>query len=202
VCFSRPILRAYGFACALAHRDDLAAQLDDITATLGRYTRYRWWEESLVLLGGMMADPGLLIRQILYGVPLGEGEQIFLWPPAVSRNTPVRPIWTRNCSTTSPTSCSGGCATAPTRARRAACVSFKLCAIAGPAALTALMDIAYPQAAPPPISDSDYDYNSNSPGRCAGAAADDGAALRPHRQPRAATGPVPQSVGQAGCGRP
>ncbi len=76
--FTRSIIRAYCCARALLSHPNHERQLDNITATLGRYNRYRWWENTLVLLSGLMVQPSTLIRQILYGVPLSEGEQVFL----------------------------------------------------------------------------------------------------------------------------
>ncbi len=76
--FARANLRAYGCAQAILHDAEMNRLLDDITATLGRHTRYRWWEDTLVILSGLMDDPNVLIRQLLYGVALNEGEQLFL----------------------------------------------------------------------------------------------------------------------------
>lgn len=53
-------------------------QLEDITATLGRVTRMRWWEDTLVLLSGMTDSADVLLRMILAGSALTEGEQVFL----------------------------------------------------------------------------------------------------------------------------
>jgi hypothetical protein len=78
VRFTRSFIQAYCCARALLARDDLAQVLDDITATLGRRTRLRWWSKTLVLLGGLMDDPEVLVQKILYGVALSEGEQVLL----------------------------------------------------------------------------------------------------------------------------
>lgn len=160
VCFTRAILRAYCFAAALARRRDRDVQLDDITATLGRYTRYRWWEETLVLLGGMLDDPGVLIRQLLYGAPLGEGEQIFLAARCIQEHARVAELdpqllnyvanillWRLRYSAD------------PRPARRVRLIQA-LAQLRAPDALAALVDIAYPQSAPPPITALDYDYNT------------------------------------------
>ncbi|HNT75947.1 MAG TPA: CHAT domain-containing protein [Anaerolineae bacterium] len=160
VCFSRAILRDYCFARALTRRSDSDAQLDDITATLGRYARYRWWEESLVLLSGMLDDPGVLIRQLLYGAPLGEGEQIFLAARCIQEQARVAELdpqllnyvanillWRLRYSAD------------PRPARRVRIIQA-LAQLQAPAALAALIDIAYPPVAPPPINESDYDYNT------------------------------------------
>lgn len=76
--FARANIRAYGCAQAILQCADFERRLDDITATLGRHTRYRWWEDTLVFLSGLMDDPNVLLRQLLYGVALHEGEQLFL----------------------------------------------------------------------------------------------------------------------------
>ena len=52
--------------------------LDDISASLGRLPRLRWWEGTLVLLCGLISDPNLVLRSLIYGATLTEGEQVFL----------------------------------------------------------------------------------------------------------------------------
>jgi len=76
--FARANIRTYCCAQALLARTDFDAVLSDIAATLGRHTRHYWWAESLILLSALMDDPYKLIHEILYGVALGEGEQVFL----------------------------------------------------------------------------------------------------------------------------
>ncbi len=76
--FARANIRAYCSAQALLARDDFEDVLSDIVATLGRHTRYYWWEETLRLLSGLMDNPIKLIQELLYGVALSEGEQVFL----------------------------------------------------------------------------------------------------------------------------
>ncbi len=78
VRFVRANIRAYCCAQALLAHPDFEKVLSDIVDTLGRHTRYYWWEETLRLLAGLMPNPLKLIQEILYGVALGEGEQIFL----------------------------------------------------------------------------------------------------------------------------
>ncbi len=78
VRFTRSLIQAYCCACAMVARDDLAHVLDDVTATLGRRTRLHWWHRPLILLGGLMDEPEILIRKIVYGVALSEGEQVLL----------------------------------------------------------------------------------------------------------------------------
>ena len=76
--FAYPAIQAYCCARAILEMDDRDQVLDDITATLGRLTRFRWWEDTLILLSGLMDDPNVLIRMLLYGAALAEGEQAFL----------------------------------------------------------------------------------------------------------------------------
>jgi len=76
--FAYPAIQAYCCARAILEMDDRDQVLDDITATLGRLTRLRWWEDTLILLSGLMDDPNVLIRMLLYGAALAEGEQAFL----------------------------------------------------------------------------------------------------------------------------
>ena len=76
--FAYPVIQAYCCARAILQIDDRDQTLDDITASLGRLTRLRWWEDTLVLLSGLTDDPSLLIGMIVYGVNLTEGEQVFL----------------------------------------------------------------------------------------------------------------------------
>jgi hypothetical protein len=52
--------------------------LEDITATLGRLSRVRWWDYTLVVLAGLTDDPDPLLRKILAGSALTEGEQVFV----------------------------------------------------------------------------------------------------------------------------
>lgn len=52
--------------------------LEDITATLGRLPRLKWWEDTLVLLAGLTDSADSLLRVILAGSALTEGEQVFL----------------------------------------------------------------------------------------------------------------------------
>jgi CHAT domain len=49
-----------------------------ITDTLGRLNRLRWWEDTLVLLAGLSKDPGSLLKKMLAGSLLTEGEQVFV----------------------------------------------------------------------------------------------------------------------------
>ncbi len=91
--FVYPTIRAYCCARAILDMDGRDQILDDITATLGRLTRLRWWEDTLVLLSGLMPDPTALIKMLLYGAALAEGEQAFLAARCLveSRHTEVPP---------------------------------------------------------------------------------------------------------------
>ncbi len=76
--FAYPPIQAYCCARAVLDMDNYVHIVDDVTATLGRLTRLRWWEDTLVLVSGLMDDPNELIRTILYGATLAGGEQSLL----------------------------------------------------------------------------------------------------------------------------
>jgi hypothetical protein len=76
--FYYPAYQAYCAARAVASMPERDQVLDDIAASLGRLTRLRWWEGTLVLLSGLMSNPKVLHRRLLYGASLNEGEEIFL----------------------------------------------------------------------------------------------------------------------------
>jgi len=76
--FAYPAIQAYCCARAILEMEDRDQVLDDITATLGRLTRLRRWEDTLILLSGLTHDPNALIGKLLYGAALAEGEQVFL----------------------------------------------------------------------------------------------------------------------------
>jgi hypothetical protein len=76
--FAYPAIQAYCCAQAILEEEHQTQTIDNITATLGRLTRLRWWEDMLVLLSGLMDDPNALISKILYGVAFTGGEQAFL----------------------------------------------------------------------------------------------------------------------------
>lgn len=78
VAFARDNVRAYCAACALRAHAAPADALDEITATLGRHSRYRWWAPVLELYAGLTAEPAVLLRALLRDVALSEGEQVFL----------------------------------------------------------------------------------------------------------------------------
>ena len=71
------------------------AALDGITATLGRLTRLRWWDQVLIILSGLLKSQGVgrLIDLVLYGSGFGEGERIFLAARCIQEYGPsaIRP---------------------------------------------------------------------------------------------------------------
>lgn len=77
VRFAYPALQSYFAAKCLAAKSDRNL-IADITASLGRVARIRRWEKVLILLASMLPEPGDLLRSILAGSPLLEGEQLFL----------------------------------------------------------------------------------------------------------------------------
>lgn len=76
--FYYPAYQYYCAAQAIANMPDRDQVLDDIAASLGRLTRLRWWEGTLVLLSGILPKARVLHRKLLYGARLNEGEEIFL----------------------------------------------------------------------------------------------------------------------------
>ena len=76
--FAYPALQAYCAARAILEMDDPEGTIDDIAATLDRLTRLRWWEDTIILLAGLMRDPNLLLRPMVYDTSLTEGERVFL----------------------------------------------------------------------------------------------------------------------------
>jgi hypothetical protein len=76
--FRYPLYQSYCAARQIASMPERDQVLDDIAVSLGRLTRLRWWEGTLVLLSGLMSDPRVLHRKMLYGASVNEGEEIFL----------------------------------------------------------------------------------------------------------------------------
>lgn len=72
-------LQAYFAARYLAAAPDRQDLLEDITASLGRLSRARWWEDTLVTMAGLpgQSSEGLL-QAILAGSTLVEGDQVYL----------------------------------------------------------------------------------------------------------------------------
>jgi HEAT repeat protein len=79
VRFRYQSLQAFYAARYLAASPDRERLLEDITASLGRFARARWWEKTLVTMAGLdgPSSKGIL-SAILAGSPLVEGEQVYL----------------------------------------------------------------------------------------------------------------------------
>ena len=72
-------LQAYYAAKYLAAASDRPALLEDITASLGRLSRARWWENTLVTMAGLPGQsPEHVMQAILAGSTLVEGDQVYL----------------------------------------------------------------------------------------------------------------------------
>ena len=72
-------LQAYYAAKYLAAASDRQDLLEDITASLGRLSRARWWENTLVTMAGLPGQsPEQLMQAILAGSTLVEGDQVYL----------------------------------------------------------------------------------------------------------------------------
>lgn len=81
VRFSYPAIQSYFAARWLYQSDDMCCHLEDITATLGRYSRLQHWQDTLVALAGMLessADCERMLDILLSGSSLGEGSQVHL----------------------------------------------------------------------------------------------------------------------------
>ena len=80
VRFSRRGLQAYCCAEAIARMEfeERYHVIDDITASLGRLTRLRWWEPVLILLSGLVDNPNDLLKAIDFGIDMTEGQQLFV----------------------------------------------------------------------------------------------------------------------------
>ena len=78
--FSYPGFRTYCSARYLLGRSDSErrALLENMTASLGRKARADWWCETLFLLAGLWNQTPDLLRLILSGSPLHEGEQLYI----------------------------------------------------------------------------------------------------------------------------
>ena len=72
-------LQAYYAARYLAAASNQQDLLEDITASLGRLSRARWWENTLVTMAGLpgQSSEGLL-QAIVAGSTLVEGDQVYL----------------------------------------------------------------------------------------------------------------------------
>ncbi|MFN0166431.1 MAG: CHAT domain-containing protein [Bryobacteraceae bacterium] len=78
VRFVYPSMQAY-FAARFLRKSPAHDELmEDITASLGRLARLRWWDDTLVILAGLMESADPLLRAILAGSSLMEGEQVYL----------------------------------------------------------------------------------------------------------------------------
>jgi hypothetical protein len=82
VRFAYDLIRAYCCAKEIVQRPDRDQVLEEITASLGRLTRLRWWGETLVFVCGLLTQDREALKELLevivYGVNLLEGEQAFL----------------------------------------------------------------------------------------------------------------------------
>ncbi len=75
--FGYPSYQAYCCACELCASDQKEAR-DQIVATLGDVAHLRWWEDTLVLLSGMLARPAPLLESIIHGGSLREGDRVMV----------------------------------------------------------------------------------------------------------------------------
>lgn len=79
VRFAYPGFQSYWCARNLVENpESLGRRLGDITASLGRLNRAKFWEDTVVILAGILPEPGVLIGSILAGSSMAEGEQIHI----------------------------------------------------------------------------------------------------------------------------
>lgn len=94
VRFGYSAVQDYCCARALARMPELQrdAALDDITARLGRLTLLRWWDQSLIILSGLLPPPGVsrLLELVLYGSGFGEGERVYLAARCIQECGPAK----------------------------------------------------------------------------------------------------------------
>lgn len=80
--FAQSQMQDYCSAKALVTFPNRTSLLDDIMATLGRPTRLRWWQASLIFLCGLLTRRADELEQVLqalvYGVNLLQSDQTFL----------------------------------------------------------------------------------------------------------------------------
>ena len=84
-------IQSYCCAKAILQQPDSERALDDIVASLGRLTRLRWWEDTLVFACGLMASRSSmsneLLRVIVYGMDPRDNEQVFLAARCMAETT-------------------------------------------------------------------------------------------------------------------
>lgn len=78
VRFAYPMFQTYAAAVCLSGKSDYEEAVENITATLGRRSHLRWWQETLIVLAGLMSEPQGLIKQMVLGALLTDAEQAFL----------------------------------------------------------------------------------------------------------------------------
>jgi len=77
--FAYPGLQSYWCAVRLNRMGARGGQaLEDVTATLGRRSRVRLWQDTLVLLAGLTDDASLLVQTVMEGGELRYGEHVFI----------------------------------------------------------------------------------------------------------------------------
>lgn len=86
VQFAYAPLQAYCSADAIRGSPHCRELVEDVTATLGRLSRLRWWADTLVLLAGMIEDLDTLISLILQGAGTGQEERVFLAARCIEEN--------------------------------------------------------------------------------------------------------------------
>lgn len=82
VRFAYQSIQSYCCAQAILQQPNSEQMLDDIMANLGRLSRLRWWEPTLVCTSGLMTSAPTLLKKLLqiivYGMDPLNNEQLFL----------------------------------------------------------------------------------------------------------------------------
>ena len=76
--FAYPPLQAFCAARQIEKDPERNQIIEEIVATLGQASRVRWWKPTLALLAGITDDPAPLIKSLVYGASLMQGEQLFV----------------------------------------------------------------------------------------------------------------------------
>ncbi len=75
-------MQSYCCAKAVVQHPNAGHVLDNVVANLGRLTRLRWWEDTLVFACGLMTHKLDLLNSVLevivYGMDPGDNEQVFM----------------------------------------------------------------------------------------------------------------------------
>jgi hypothetical protein len=93
-------MQSYCCAKAIVQQPSAGHVLDSVVANLGRLTRLRWWEDTLVFACGLMTHKlGLLnsvLEVIVYGMDPGDNEQVFMAARCIAESSQAARILARD----------------------------------------------------------------------------------------------------------